>query len=124
MNANTKLDSARRDNAANAVMQGAEALGEDLSLLARQAVDAIRQIADSLAARASDTATRTVDAAGSAGDSAAEAISAVKQEAKDIATDSLAGLGEIVSKRPVAALAIAAGVGLLLGYLTRSDSRR
>ncbi len=115
---NTRPDSANSDTAApidqlksTASTAGADlsAAGSDLYDLTRQAIVEMRRIAD-------DYASRT-------GGRAGEAVGVLADDARAIGRDGIDALAESVSRRPVTSLAIAAGVGLVLGWATRSGPR-
>ena len=85
------------------------AAGADLVEMTRQAVVEMRRIAD-------DYATRT-------GGRAGEAAGVLADDARALGRDGVDALADTFSRRPVTSLAIAAGVGLMLGWATRSGPR-
>jgi ElaB/YqjD/DUF883 family membrane-anchored ribosome-binding protein len=117
MNRPEKIDTAR-------LASDTVAVGEDVATLARQAVEAIRQAADAFAAQAGVKTDEAVATARAAGAAAVDGIGAVAGDARAITADGLDAVGRSVARNPVTALAIAAGAGLLIGWLTRSDARR
>lgn len=100
------------------------AVGDDVAVLARQAVDAIRQAADAFAARAGVKTGEAVATARAAGNATVDGIGAVAGEARALTEDGIDAIGRSVARNPVTALTIAAGAGLLIGWMTRSDPRR
>ncbi|TBW40385.1 hypothetical protein EYW49_04160 [Siculibacillus lacustris] len=100
------------------------AVGDDVAALARQAVEAIRQAADAFAAQAGVKSDEAVAAARAAGTATIDGIGAVAGDARALTENGIDAIGRSVARNPVAALAIAAGAGLLLGWMTRSDARR
>lgn len=117
LNRTDKLDTSR-------IAADTTAVGEDLIDLARQAVEAIRKAADELAATAGNKADSAVSAARAAGTATADSIGGIAGDARSLAEDTFDSLGKTIGRNPIAALAIAAGTGLLLGLFSRSDSRR
>lgn len=105
------------------VADDAQKMGDDVSQLARAAIEAIRSAADDFAAKAGVAKSDTVDAVKSAGRTAAEGLGVAAEEARAVAETGLDQIGRMVVKNPIAALAIAASAGLVLGMLTRSDRR-
>ena len=115
---NTRPDSAKpaADAPLESLKTTASAAGADLSAagsdlydLTRQAIAEMRRIADEYASRT--------------GGRAGEAVGVLADDARAIGRDGIDALAESVSRRPVTSLAIAAGVGLVLGWATRSGPR-
>ena len=101
-------------------------VGDDISQLARAAIDAIRAATEEFASKAGVSKGEAVDAVRHAGQAAVSGLRAGAGEARILTETGLDTLGKSVIRNPLAALAIAAGTGLLLGLLSRSgqDTRR
>ncbi len=101
-------------------------VAEDIAKLARAAIDAIRAATDEFASKAGVSKSEAVDAVRNASQAAVTGIGSVAGEARAMTETGLDTLGKSVIRNPLAALAIAAGTGLLLGLLSRSgqDTRR
>lgn len=96
----------------------------DITVLARQAVDSIRKAADEFAERAGVTTDDAANAARQVANATAQGLGNLAGEARVLGESGLEAIGKSVNRNPVAALAIAAGAGLVLGLLSRSDSKR
>ena len=104
------------EGAVKTLKSTAAATGSDLSAAASDLVDAARQAVIEMRRIADDFATRT-------GDRAGEAAGVLADDARALGRDGVDALIETVSRRPVASLAVAAGVGLVLGWATRGGAR-
>jgi ElaB/YqjD/DUF883 family membrane-anchored ribosome-binding protein len=104
-----------------AATQRVEGRVEDISGSAREALDSMQRIVTDFAKRTGQRAGDVADVAKTAG---ADAVKQFGALARDFGRGGLDNVAGAVARRPVAALAIAAGVGLMLGLASRSVSRR
>jgi ElaB/YqjD/DUF883 family membrane-anchored ribosome-binding protein len=104
------------------ISQDAQTMGDDISQLARAAIDAIRSATDDFAAKAGVAKSETVDALKHAGKSAVDGLGVAAEEARAVTETGLDQIGKAVVRNPISALAIAAAAGLVLGLLTRPQS--
>lgn len=104
------------------ISEDAQNMGDDISQLARAAIDAIRSATDEFASKAGVAKSDTVDALKHAGKSAVDGLGAAAEEARAVTESGLDQIGKAVVRNPIAALAIAAAAGLVLGLLTRPQS--
>ena len=105
------------EGAVQNLKSSAAAAGSDLSAAAGDLVETARQAVSEMKRIAADIATRT-------GDRAGEAAGVLADDARAIGRDGGDALVETVARRPVASLAVAAGIGLVLGWATRSGAGR
>ena len=117
-------DMSRTDRDTAKLANDASQIGDDLTQLARSAIEAIQKVTDEFAAKAGASKNDAVDAVRSAGKSAASGLGVAATEARSLTESGLDTIGQSVVRNPLAALAIAAGTGLLLGLLSRQDTRR
>jgi hypothetical protein len=100
------------------------AVGTDAAALAAQAVDAIRKAADAFATQAGVKTDEALSAARYAKAATVDGLGYVARETGVVTEESVDALGRSVARNPLTALAIAAGAGLVLGWMTRSDPHR
>lgn len=134
MNVATPITSAAIDDAgdqARSIVDGVTDSGETvvakaetIALSARDALAEMRRIVDAFAAATGERAGEAVAAVTATSTETAERIGALVDDARLLGKEGLDTMAEKVSERPFTALAVAAGVGLALGLLTRSDTRR
>jgi len=91
---------------------------------ARDALAEMRRIVDAFAAATGEKVEIAAQAVGETGTETARRFGALVEDARDLGRDGLDRVAERVAERPFAALAVAAGVGLALGFLTRPGSDR
>lgn len=91
---------------------------------AREALAEMRAIVDRFAAATGDRAGEAADAVSATGADAAERLAGLADEARTLGRDGLDRIAAGVAERPIAALAVAAGVGLVLGLVTRTGTGR
>jgi ElaB/YqjD/DUF883 family membrane-anchored ribosome-binding protein len=91
---------------------------------ARDALAEMRRIVDAFAAATGEKLEIAAQAVGETGTETARRVGALVEDARDLGRDGLERVAERVAERPFAALAVAAGVGLALGFLTRPGSER
>jgi ElaB/YqjD/DUF883 family membrane-anchored ribosome-binding protein len=91
---------------------------------AREALAEMRVIVERFAATTGEKAGEAADAVKATGADTAERVAGLVDDARTLGREGLDGLADAVAKRPVAALAVAAGVGLLLGLVTRTGGER
>lgn len=131
--ASTTQNEAIRDIAKGADKIGKDAAGVgsdiadkagDIANAARDAIGEMRRIIDDFAAR---TGTATTEAAGSvksAGVDAGRQVSQMLNSAEAFGRSGVDSVAETISKRPLTSLAVAVGVGVLLGLSRRDASHR
>lgn len=100
------------------------AKAETIALSAREALAEMRRIVDDFAASTGEKAGEAVAAVSATSTETAERIGALVDDARLLGKESLDTMADKVSERPFTALAVAAGVGLALGLLTRPGARR
>ena len=91
---------------------------------AREALAEMRAIVERFAATTGEKAGEAAGAVKAAGADTAERVAVLVDEARTLGRDGLDTLADSVAKRPISALAVAAGVGLVLGLVTRSGNGR
>lgn len=134
MNISTPVTSAAIQDAgaqARAIADGVAASGETvasevrtIALSARDVLEEMRRIVDDFAAATGEKAGEAVAAVSATSTETAERVGALVDDARLLGKESLDSVAEKVSERPFTALAVAAGVGLALGLLTRPSDRR
>lgn len=134
MNIATPITSAALEDAgdqARAIVDDVAASGETvaakaetIALSAREALAEMRRIVDAFAASTGEKAGEAVAAVSATSTETAERIGALVDDARLLGKESLDTMADKVSERPFTALAVAAGVGLALGLLTRPGARR
>ncbi len=82
-----------------------------------------RTTADGYAARLDTAADKVVTAAKHTASEAGEKLDALAHDAMGLGENGLEALSKLVGRNPMAALGIAAGVGLLAGMMCRRDNR-
>lgn len=88
---------------------------------AQEAIAEIKRIMTDLVER---TSARASEVMTEFGEQAAERFGAVLDDVQTLGKDSLDRLSDVIARRPVATLAAAAGVGLLIGLATRPAGAR
>ncbi len=91
---------------------------------AREALAEMREIVERFAAATGDRAGEAVDAVKATGAETAGRVAGLVDDARTLGRDGLDGLADTVAKRPISSLAVAAGIGLLLGLVTQAGGRR
>lgn len=91
---------------------------------ARAALSEMRAIVDRFAVATGEKAGVAADAVKATGTETVERFGALVSEARDAGAEGLETLSDSIAKRPLAALAVAAGVGLLIGMVTRPGAER
>lgn len=114
---------ATADDVATTVATVAEE-GEKIALSAKDALAEMRRIVQDFAASTGEKASAAASAVGATGTATAERFGELLDDARVLGRDGLDELADGVSKRPLTALAVAAGVGLVLGLMTRPGSAR
>lgn len=104
------------EGAVDTLKSTAAAAGSDLASAASDLVETARQAVNEMRRIADDFTTRTGDRAGAA-------AGVLADDARAIGRDGVDALVETVGRRPVASLAVAAGIGLVLGWATRGGAR-
>lgn len=134
MNVSTPTTSAAIEDAgdrARAIVDGVAESGETvaakaetIAISARDALAEMRRIVDDFAAATGEKAGEAVAVASATSAETAERIGALVGDARLLGKEGLDTMAGKISERPFTALAVAAGVGLALGLLTRPDARR
>lgn len=99
----------------------AEATASEAAMSAQEAIAEIKRIMTDLVDR---TSARASEAMAQSGEQAAERFGAIVDDVQTLGKDSLDRLSDAIARRPVATLAAAAGVGLLIGLATRPSGAR
>lgn len=120
----TAADASKLGDDAKRIRDDAAVVGEDLAKLAREAVSALQRVADDLAVKAGHRAGEAVDVAKGVGLATVDNVAAVAGDAKHRVEGGVETLSQSVSRNPLTAVAIAAGVGMLFGMMNRSSGHR
>lgn len=107
--------------AAKRMGAAAETTASEAAMSAQEAIAEIKRIMTELVER---TSARASEAMAESGEQAAERFGAVLDDVQALGKDSLDRLSDAIARRPVATLAAAAGVGLLIGLVTRPAGAR
>jgi len=107
--------------AARRIGAAAEISASEAAMSAQEAIAEIKRIMTDLVER---TSARASEAMAESGGQAAERFGAIVDDVQSIGKDSLDRLADTIARRPVATLAAAAGVGLLIGLATRPAGAR
>lgn len=99
------------------------AAGTDVAELARRALADMKTIIDDFAARTGEQAGKAIDGVEAARVSGVQTLASMAEDARALGRDGIDSVGEAVGKRPVAALALAAVIGLAIGWATRPGGR-
>lgn len=91
---------------------------------AKEALAEMRRIVEDFAAATGERASTAASAVEATGAATVERFGALVDDARVLGRNGLDEVADTVAKRPLAALAVAAGVGLALGLLTRSGGER
>ena len=91
---------------------------------ARDALAEMRRIVDAFAASTGEKVDEAVTAVGETGAQTAQRFGALVDDARVLGRDGLDRVAGKVAERPFAAIAVAAGIGLALGFLTRPGNGR
>jgi ElaB/YqjD/DUF883 family membrane-anchored ribosome-binding protein len=91
---------------------------------AREALAEMRRIVDAFAASTGEKVEEAATAVGATGAETARRFGVLVDDARLLGRDGLDRVAEKVAERPFAALAVAAGVGIALGLLTRPGDGR
>lgn len=104
---------------------GSELAGQagDVAIAAQEALMEMKKIVDEFAAKTGAKASEAVETVKATGSETADHIGAALGGASSLGKEGLDGIAEAAAKRPVTAMAIALGVGLLLGLASRGGSR-
>ncbi|WP_133121850.1 hypothetical protein [Pleomorphomonas carboxyditropha] len=95
----------------------------DVAVAAQEALGEMRRIIDQFAAKTGVTASEALDTVKATGAETADHLGAALSGASTLGKEGLDGVAEAVAKRPMTALGIALGVGLLVGLASRSGPR-
>ena len=95
----------------------------DVAGAAQEALAEMRRIVDNFAAKTGVSASEALDAVKARGSDTADHLGAALNGATSLGKEGIDGIAEAAAKRPVTAMAIALGVGLLLGLASRGGSR-
>ena len=95
----------------------------DVAAAAQDALGEMRRIIDEFAARTGVKASEAVETVKATGADTADHIGAALNGASALGKEGLDGVADAVAKRPMTAMAVALGVGLLVGLASRGGSR-
>lgn len=109
------------NEAAKRLGAAAETTASEAAMSAQEAIAEIKRIMTDLVER---TSARASEAMAESGEQAAERFGAIVDDVQTLGKDSLDRLSDAIARRPVATLAAAAGVGLLIGLATRPAGAR
>jgi ElaB/YqjD/DUF883 family membrane-anchored ribosome-binding protein len=101
----------------------AEATGDQVGAIVTQAVEAMRRAVEELSEILGDNATNAGAALKEAGNAASDNLSDMADGARDMGRVKLGYLTSAVKKNPLAWVAAAAGVGLIIGLWRNRDQR-
>jgi len=120
--ARDRTDAAIADVAAT----GREVAGEAAAIVesARRTLAEMRRLVDTFAAGTGEKVDEAATAVGETGTRTARRLGALVDDARVLGRDGLDRVADKVAERPFAAIAVAAGLGLALGILTRPGSGR
>lgn len=97
---------------------------EAVVMSARDALAEMRRIVDAFAAATGERVGEAASAVGEAGSQTTQRLGALVDDARVLGRDGIDRVAEKVAERPFAALAVAAGIGIALGFLTRPGTER
>ena len=95
----------------------------DVAVAAQEALGEMRRIIDEFAAKTGVKASEALDTVKARGADTADHIGAALNGAGTLGKEGIDGMAEAVAKRPMTAMAVALGVGLLIGFASRGSSR-
>ncbi|SFM60577.1 hypothetical protein SAMN05192571_103116 [Pleomorphomonas diazotrophica] len=95
----------------------------DVAVAAQEALSQMKRIMDEFAAKTGTKASEAVETVKATGADTADHLGAALSGASSLGKEGIDGIAEAAAKRPVTAMAIALGVGLLLGLASRGGSR-
>jgi ElaB/YqjD/DUF883 family membrane-anchored ribosome-binding protein len=125
MTAGEKLEAINVEQTSEAA--GEEAKPADINALASQTVDAVQKAVDDLTELLSSHAPEAVaalkEASKAAGENIGDLAHELKDDAREIGRARLDDLSVAVRRNPLTALAIAAGVGLIVGLWNNRGGR-
>lgn len=104
---------------------GSELAGKagDVATAAQEALTEMKRIVDEFAAKTGAKASEAVETVKATGSETADHIGAALNGASSLGKEGIDGIAEAAARRPVTAMAIAMGIGLLLGLASRGGSR-
>ncbi len=104
---------------------GSELAGKagEVAAAAQAAMSEMRRIMDEFASRTGVTASEAMEGVKARGAETADHIGAALNGAGALGKEGLDGVADAVAKRPITSLAVALGVGLLVGLASRSGPR-
>lgn len=95
----------------------------DVAVAAQEAMVEMRRIIDEFAAKTGTKASEAFDTVKATGAETADLVNAALNGASALGKEGLDGVADAVAKRPMTAMAVALGVGLLVGLASRGGSR-
>ena len=95
----------------------------DMAAAAQEALGEMRRIIDEFAAKTGVKASEAFETVKTTGTDTADHIGAALTGASALGKEGIDGVAEAVAKRPMTAMAVALGVGLLVGLASRGSSR-
>lgn len=95
----------------------------DVAVAAQEALGEMRRIIDEFAAKTGVKASEALDTVKARGADTADHVGAALSGASALGKEGIDGVAEAVAKRPMTSMAVALGVGLLVGLASRGSSR-
>lgn len=95
----------------------------DVATAAQEALSEMKRVMDEFAAKTGTKASEAAETVKAAGADTADHLGAALSGAGSLGRESIDSIAEAAAKRPVTAMAIALGVGVLLGLASRGGSR-
>ena len=95
----------------------------DVAGAAQEALAEMRRIVDNFASKTGVSASEAFDAVKARGSDTADHLGAALTGASALGREGIDGVADAVSKRPMTAVAVALGVGVLLGLASRGGPR-
>jgi ElaB/YqjD/DUF883 family membrane-anchored ribosome-binding protein len=118
----TTLDDTAGRTAGSAAKSGSKVVA-DAKSLAERAGETVERLARDIGTAAGDHAEAALAAAREAKASASEALDSFTLTARERVDEGIRNLSQSVSDHPLRSIAVAAGIGLLVGMLTRPERR-
>jgi ElaB/YqjD/DUF883 family membrane-anchored ribosome-binding protein len=109
----------KTDVAEHDMREHARSVSEQAGELASTAADYIQKKSSDIGQVAAEAGSQAARTARVAAGEAAETLSDVSTVARDLALDGMDRLSAEVARHPIQAIAVAAGLGILLGLMTR-----
>ncbi len=95
----------------------------DVAVAAQEALAEMRRIVEEFAAKTGVKASEAMETVKTTGSETADHIGVALSGASALGKEGIDGMADAVAKRPMTAMAVALGVGLLVGLVSRGSSR-